>query len=77
MTDLQEQIKAVMIGHAVGDALGLPVEFCSREELKEEPVTDMQGYGTISSRRAHGRTIQVCLLQLLTVSPTVKSIGMP
>ena len=46
MTDLQEQIKAVMIGHAVGDALGLPVEFCSREELKEEPVTDMQGYGT-------------------------------
>ena len=46
MTDLQSQIKAVMIGHAVGDALGLPVEFCSREELREEPVTDMQGYGT-------------------------------
>lgn len=41
-----QKIKAVMIGHAVGDALGLPVEFCSREELKEEPVTDMQGYGT-------------------------------
>ena len=46
MTDLQSQIKAVMIGHAVGDALGLPVEFCSREELREEPVTDMQGFGT-------------------------------
>ena len=40
------KIKAVMIGHAMGDALGLPVEFCSREELKENPVTDMQGYGT-------------------------------
>ena len=50
MTDLQEQIKAVMIGHAVGDALGLPVEFCSRERtlveeflakriLLERPVT--------------------------------------
>ncbi len=41
-----EKIKAVMIGHAVGDALGVPVEFCSREELKENPVTGMRGYGT-------------------------------
>ena len=41
-----EQIKAVMLGHAVGDALGVPVEFCDREELVETPVTDMMGYGT-------------------------------
>lgn len=41
-----EQIKAVMIGHAIGDALGVPVEFCSREELKANPVSDMRGYGT-------------------------------
>jgi ADP-ribosylglycohydrolase len=40
------QIKAVMLGHAVGDALGVPVEFCSREELEEAPVTDMMGWGT-------------------------------
>ena len=36
-----EKIKAVVLGHAVADALGVPVEFCSREELKENPVTDM------------------------------------
>ena len=41
-----EQIKAVMIGHAIGDALGVPVEFCEREELKMNPVVDMRGYGT-------------------------------
>ena len=40
------QIKAVMLGHAVGDAIGVPVEFCSREELDEAPVTDMQGWGS-------------------------------
>ena len=40
------QIKSVVIGHAVGDVLGVPVEFCSREELKQKPVADMQGYGT-------------------------------
>lgn len=41
-----EKIKAVMLGHAIGDALGVPVEFCSREELDENPVTDMQGWGS-------------------------------
>ena len=40
------KIKSVMIGHAVADALGVPVEFCEREELVENPVTDMMGYGT-------------------------------
>ena len=41
-----DKIKAVMIGHAVGDALGVPVEFCERDELAAKPVTDMVGYGT-------------------------------
>ncbi len=35
-----------MIGHAVADALGVPVEFCAREDLAKDPVTDMMGYGT-------------------------------
>lgn len=41
-----DKIKSVMIGHAVGDALGVPVEFASREEIAENPVTDMEGFGT-------------------------------
>lgn len=41
-----KQIKAVMLGHAVGDALGVPVEGWSREELDKSPVTDMQGWGS-------------------------------
>ncbi len=41
-----ETIKAVMIGHAVADALGVPVEFCTRESLEADPVTDMRGYGS-------------------------------
>ncbi len=48
MSKVLEQIKAVVIGHAVGDALGVPVEFCLREELDADPVTDMRGYGTHS-----------------------------
>lgn len=41
-----DKIKAVMIGHAVGDALGVPVEFASREEVDANPVEDMEGFGT-------------------------------
>ena len=40
------KIKAVMLGHAVADALGVPVEFCTREELSDAPVTDMIGWGS-------------------------------
>nr|WP_229335420.1 ADP-ribosylglycohydrolase family protein [Flavobacterium sp. ALJ2] len=35
-----------MFGLAVGDALGVPVEFYSRSSLKENPVSEMIGYGT-------------------------------
>lgn len=37
---------ATIMGLVIGDALGVPVEFASRDELKENPVTDMIGYGT-------------------------------
>ena len=46
-----EQVKAVVLGHAVGDALGVPVEFCMREELDACPVTDMRGFGTYPRAR--------------------------
>ncbi len=40
--------KSAIIGVAVGDALGVPVEFSSREELSQNPIDTMIGYGTYS-----------------------------
>lgn len=37
---------ASVLGLVVGDALGVPVEFKTREEIKKNPVTGMLGYGT-------------------------------
>jgi len=39
-------VKAALFGVAVGDALGVPVEFRSRTTLLNARVTDMIGYGT-------------------------------
>lgn len=43
-----KNIKSIngIIGFAIGDALGVPAEFKSREELKRYPITDMIGDGT-------------------------------
>ena len=37
---------ASILGHAIADALGVPVEFQNREDLAAIPVTDYRGYGT-------------------------------
>jgi len=42
----KELIKNSILGLVLGDALGVPVEFKSRDELDRNPVKDMIGYGT-------------------------------
>lgn len=40
------KVRSGLFGLAVGDALGVPVEFESRAHLKENPVSEMIGFGT-------------------------------
>ena len=42
----KQKVYDTLYGAIVADALGVPVEFLDREELKKNPVTDMIGYGT-------------------------------
>ena len=46
MNDFKYVVKSAMFGMAVGDALGVPVEFSDRAERDADPVTDMREYGT-------------------------------
>ena len=46
MKNIKGKTRAVVLGHAVADALGVPVEFCDRAELDMKPVQEMLGYGT-------------------------------
>ena len=42
----KEKVVGGLVGVCVGDALGVPVEFVSRDKLKLNPIKDMVGYGT-------------------------------
>ena len=45
---MKDKICNAIYGTFIGEALGVPVEFKTREELKTAPVTDMRGYGPYS-----------------------------
>lgn len=65
----QKQIQDGVLGLAVGDALGVPVEFRSRERLKQNPVTGMRAYGTHhqpAGSWSDDTTMALCTLESLT-----------
>lgn len=43
---MESIVKAGIFGVCIGDALGVPVEFRSRDQLKRSPVTTMRAFGT-------------------------------
>lgn len=42
----KNKITAALLGVTIGDALGVPFEFRSREQMQQNPAKDMVGYGT-------------------------------
>jgi ADP-ribosylglycohydrolase len=67
-TALKEQILGGVLGLAVADAVGVPVEFNSRESLRKNPVTDMRGYGTYNQPPgtwSDDTSLTLCLLDSL------------
>jgi ADP-ribosyl-[dinitrogen reductase] hydrolase len=46
--NLESRILGGLWGSVIGDALGVPVEFMSREQVRRNPITGMRGYGTFN-----------------------------
>lgn len=44
----RKRILGGLWGAVIGDALGVPVEFLSRQEVRTNPITGMRGYGTFN-----------------------------
>ena len=66
---MKEKIFAGVIGLCVADAIGVPVEFKSRESLMHNPVTTMLGHGTYDQPPgtwSDDTSMTLCLLDSLT-----------
>lgn len=70
--------KDILFGVAVGDALGVPVEFKSRQTIAQKPVTDMTGFGTYNlpaGTFSDDSSLAFCLAEALTQEFSLKKIA--
>ena len=65
----KNNFKNILFGVSIGDALGVPVEFKSRHELQNRPVTQMEGFGTYAvpaGTFSDDSSLTFCLAEMLT-----------
>lgn len=73
-----DKIKGALFGLAVGDALGVPVEFKSRDYLTNSPVDEMIGYGTWNQPPgtwSDDSSLSFCLAESLTKGYNLEGIA--
>lgn len=76
--DYSDEIKSVLFGVSIGDALGVPVEFKSRSEIRKNPVTEMIGYGTHNvppGTFSDDSSLTFCLAEAMTQEFNLNIIG--
>jgi ADP-ribosylglycohydrolase len=67
-----EMMTSGIVGLAVGDALGVPVEFHDREFLRRDPVTGMRGYGS----HRHPRSQLACAMYVEIAAGLIRGSDM-
>lgn len=69
MKHYYDRIEGALLGLAVGDALGVPAEFRSREELRAAPITGMVGggeHGQLPGTWSDDTSMTLCMVDSLT-----------
>jgi ADP-ribosylglycohydrolase len=64
----------ILLGVAIGDALGVPVEFKNRNYLKLNPITDMIGFGThnqLAGTWSDDSSLTFCLAEAIIKGYTI------
>ena len=70
--------KDILLGTAIGDALGVPVEFEHRQELGKNPVVGMREYGTHNQPKgtwSDDTSLALCLAESLCKGYDLSEIG--
>ena len=78
LNKLTARIKAVLLGLAIGDALGVPVEFNERQEIGRNPIIDMIGYGTYDlppGTFSDDSSLAFCLAEAMTIEFDLNTVA--
>lgn len=62
-----------IIGHAIGDAMGVPTEFCIREKLQANPVIEM--IGSSKTKQPAGTWSDDTSMEIATIDSFIKNDG--
>jgi ADP-ribosyl-[dinitrogen reductase] hydrolase len=76
--NLKERVEGCFLGLAVGDALGVPVEFNGRGELRSNPVRHMREFGTWGQPAgtwSDDSSLTFCLAESLSKKYDLADIG--
>jgi ADP-ribosyl-[dinitrogen reductase] hydrolase len=74
----QNLLSNIILGVAVGDAIGVPVEFEPRINLKQKPVTDMLEYGTHTQPKgtwSDDTSLMLCLAESIVEGLDVNKLA--
>lgn len=77
-SDSENKIYGGLFGFCVGDALGVPVEFSTREERKKDPIKEMRAYGTYHQpfgTWSDDTSLTICLIDAINKGYTIKRVA--
>lgn len=76
--DRENKIYGGLFGFCVGDALGVPVEFSSREEREKDPIKEMRAYGTYHQpfgTWSDDTSLTICLIDAINRGYSIKKVA--
>ncbi len=74
----ENKIYGGLFGFCVGDALGVPVEFSTREEREQDPIKEMRAYGTYHQpfgTWSDDTSLTICLIDAINRGYSVQRVA--
>lgn len=76
--DREKKMYGGLFGFCVGDALGVPVEFSTREEREKDPIKEMRAYGTYHQpfgTWSDDTSLTICLIDAINRGYSIKKVA--
>ncbi|MHC1748095.1 MAG: ADP-ribosylglycohydrolase family protein [Cellulosilyticaceae bacterium] len=77
-SEKEQRLFGGLFGFIVGDAMGVPVEFCTRIEREKDPVKEMRAYGTYHQPYgtwSDDTSLMLCLMESIIEGYSIESLA--